>query len=275
MGELYPQYGFTEQDVEDTLVRYVQLDNPKSYPFDSFHSHSYNEIMYFTKGGGIHNINFKEDEIHHHSLHLLSAGDLHWVERSLQSEGFAIVYKDAFLYKLQDVNRKVNYLEYFNNSAVVNLTSGEADSLALLISEIKNNRDNHLYIFNLIGAFFTKLVIEKEPADTRSKSKTEDGTVKQFYELVQANYSRRLNAADYARMLYMSPTTLERKIKNVTGKSIYQLQQEYLLKEAKRLLLQTDFPLKDVADKLGFRGPAHFSNWFKKLTTEQPGVYRK
>src|SRR5690606_23126280 len=126
----------------------VQLDNPGSYPFDSYHSHAYNELLYFSKGGGVHNINFKEYAIKNNSLHLLSAGDLHWVERSMASEGFAIVYKDAFLYKLQEANAGINYVEYFDTSRVIDFSKKETVGFSLLLHEIKNNAENELYLFN-------------------------------------------------------------------------------------------------------------------------------
>lgn len=274
MNWKYPQYGFTEADVSDAIVRYVRLDNPLSYPFDSYHSHEYNELLYFSKGGGTHNINFKECSIEDHSLHLLNAGDLHWVERSLRSEGFAIVYKDAFLYKLQQVNADVDYINFFDRSEVINLKADEAERFSFLLAEIHSNSDNHLYIFNLIGAFFTKLVLENSITDIHTRKQISD-TVKRFFELMQKHCKQRYRLSDYAELLHLSPATLNRKVEAATGKSVSRLQNEFLLKEAKRLLIQTNQPLKEVADRLGFQELSHFSNWFKKETGSQPGHYRK
>lgn len=274
MNWKYPQYGFTEEDVSDAIVRYVRLDNPLSYPFDSYHSHEYNELLYFSKGGGTHDINFKEHSIHDHSIHLLNAGDLHWVERNMMSEGFAIVYKDAFLYKLQEVNAGVDYLDFFDKSEVINLKTDEADRFSFLLAEIHSNSDNHLYIFNLIGAFFTKLVLENSSADIHIKKQISD-TAKHFFELMQKHCKQRYRLSDYAALLHLSPATLDRKVREATGKSVNKLQNEYLLKEAKRLLIQTHQPLKEVADGLGFQELSHFSNWFRKETGSPPGHYRK
>lgn len=273
MKQQYPQYGFTEQDVEDSLVRYVRLDNPASYPFDSFHSHSYNELLYFENGGGIHNINFVEHAIVDNAIHLLNAGDIHWIERSISSDGFAIVYKDSFLYKLQAVNPTVDYLTYFDKSRVINLSVSETENLQLLIQEIKNNSENKLYLINLIGAFFTKLSLAgNHPKDV--KHDFSDTVVKQFFELLQKHFKTQFYLHQYAEKLHLSEVTLQRKIKKATGKTVKAIQQELLLKEAKRLLIQTDAPLKEIAETLGFKELAHFSNWFKKQANKQPGHYR-
>ncbi|HTN44812.1 MAG TPA: AraC family transcriptional regulator [Flavipsychrobacter sp.] len=274
MTTIYPQYGFTQEDVNDIIVRYVRLDNPQSYPFDSYHSHEYNELLYFSLGGGIHSINFTEHPIKSHSMHLLNAGDLHWVERSMSSAGFAIVYKDAFLYKLQEVNGGVDYIDFFSRSEVINLADEEVSRFSFLLDEIAANSENHLYIFNLIGAFFTKLILENDAANTSTRKQVNE-TAKQFFDLVQQHYAKRYRLNDYAAILHLSSAVLDRKVREATGKTVNMVQQEFLLKEAKRLLIQTDLPLKDIADKLGFNELSHFSNWFKKETNIQPGHYRK
>lgn len=270
----YPEYPFTEADVANVLVRYVRLDNPDSYPFDAHHSHQYHELLYFAKGGGTHSIHFREYEVKNHSLHLLRAGDPHWLERGLGSEGFALVFKEAFLYKLQEANKDVGYLDYFSQSNVLNLDEREAASFALLIGEIGANSTNRLYLFSLVGAFLTKLILEKPHDDARGKDLS-DPCVRQFYEQVQTHFRRRLKAEDYARALCVSAATLERKVRTATGKTVFEVQQDVLLKEAKRLLLQGRLSQKEIAGQLGFLEVAHFANWFRKLTQTAPGQYGK
>lgn len=270
----YPQYPFTEDDVANVLVRYVRLDNQESYPFDAHHSHQYHELLYFRKGGGTHSIQFREHPVQDHSLHLLRAGDPHWLERGLHSEGFALVYKEAFLYKLQEANKDVGYLDYFSQSNVLNLDAKEAASFALLIGEIGAHSANHLYLFSLVGAFLTKLVLEK-PLPGVAGTDLTDPYVRQFYEQVQTHYAQRLRAEDYAQMLHLSAATLERKVQAATGKTVFEIGQDLLLKEAKRLLLQGRLSQKEIADRLGFREVAHFANWFRKGTAFAPGQYGK
>src|SRR5690606_27820565 len=164
-----------------------------------------------------HNISFKEHIIQDYSLHFLSAGDLHWVERSMQSEGFAIVYKDAFLYKLQQNNPSINYINFFDQTRIINLTKNEQKQFYLLLEEINNNSNNHIYLFNLIGAFFTKLSIETSNHIPSNKT-FNNPVVKSFYELLQKQGSERMKATDYAKELNISVSTLERKIKAATDK---------------------------------------------------------
>jgi len=50
--------------------------------------------------------------------------------------------------------------------------------------------------------------------------------------------------------------------------------QERLLLEAKRRLVFTRGSVEELAFDLGFKDPAYFSRFFKKLTNHTPAAYR-
>jgi AraC-like DNA-binding protein len=275
MERHYPQYDFTKENAESGLARFVRLDNPQSYPFDEFHSHQYNEMLVFLKGGGVHNIDFHEYEIRDHSIHLLGAGSLHWVERGMQSEGFAVVYKDQFLHKLQQYHPGVDFSEIFSRSEVINLKETEAMDLNLLFREILNNTTDGEYMLSLIGALLTKIALTFFPDAERPRKSPADKIIVKMIALINKHYKEHLSAEDYAGKLCLSLSSLERKTREFTGKSVATLQQERLLKEAGRLLCYPGATIKEVAWELGFHEPAYFSHWFKKWTNRTPVEYIK
>lgn len=276
MVKFYPQYGFTKEDAASKLARFVRLDNPKCYPFDEFHSHEYNEMMIFVKGGGFHNIDFHEFKIEHHSIHLLASGSLHWLERGMKSEGFAVVYKDQFLEKLQQYHEKIDFSGVFCRSEVINLNKIEWEEFNLIIQEILNNKSNSEYMLSLIGVLLAKIALAFFPnKSSETLSISTDKTLVEMIKLINKHYKEHLSTLDYAHKLNMSQSALQRKTKAFTGKSISVLQQERLLKEAKKLLSYPDAAIKEVAWDLGFLEVAHFSNWFKKWTNITPAQYTK
>lgn len=275
MEVIYPQYTFTREDAADQLARFVRLDNPESYPFDAYHSHEYNEMLVFTKGGGIHNIEFREYPIRDNSIHLLGAGNLHWVERGMRSEGFAVVYKEQFLYKLQQYHSGLDFVNIFSASEVINLDEA-AGHFNLLFHEILNNRADKAYMLSLIGSLLTKIAITCFPGEaSRARKIATDPVLIGLARLINMHFKEHLPAAEYARKLHLSLSALERKIKAASGKSITALQQERLLKEAKKMLCQPGATVKETAWQLGFREAAHFSNWFKKQARVNPAAFAK
>lgn len=270
----YPEYKFTNEDAENHLARLVRLDNPKIYPFDEYHSHEYNELLYFEKGGGVHNINFKELKIEQHSLHLLAAGSLHWVERGMKSEGFAIVYKDQFLQKLQQYHEQVDFVEIFSNSEVINFNKEQTEEFNLLIQEILRNKANPSYLLSLIGTLLTKIALMFFSNGNAATNRTPmNSALIDLAKLINKHYKERLSTIEYAKKLNLSLSTLQRKAQEYIGKSTATLQQERLLKEAKKLLSFPNATIKEVAYELGFNEVAHFSNWFKKWMNITPAKY--
>jgi hypothetical protein len=207
----YPTYYYSEEDARNQLASFVRLDNPESYPFDSFHAHHYNEIMVFLKGGGTHNINFRNHSIKSGAIHLIAAHDLHWVERSMDSEGFAIVYKDQFLQKLQLVNPDVDFTGLFNHSRIINLEAAEIKQYDLIIREMLENKGQSAYMLQLIGAFITKIATRQ--FETPVLAKNYDPLVNRLVALIEKHYKERRVTEDYAKMLHVSPRTLQDHVK--------------------------------------------------------------
>jgi AraC family transcriptional regulator len=59
-----------------------------------------------------------------------------------------------------------------------------------------------------------------------------------------------------------------------TGQSIGQYLKAVQISKAQSYLLQTDLPLKEIAYRLGFSRPSHFSDAFRASTGETPGRFR-
>lgn len=269
----YPEYQFSETDAINNLVRFALLNKPGTYPFDHHHSHNYNEVLVFLKGGGNHNISFQDNPVLDHSIHLLAANDVHWIEREKDSYGFAIVYKDQFLHKLESLNTSIPFSSCFTESRIINLTSEEAKRFSLLFQEMQDNTTDTLYLLNLAGAFLTRIATSFLQQTILPRSN--DPLALRYIELVNTNFRKHLKAAEYAALLHVSTTTLQKRIKQSTGHTCQHFKQERLLKEAKKLLVQEVQHIQEISDDLGFEEPAHFSNWFSKQTGNSPSSFSK
>jgi AraC-like DNA-binding protein len=68
---------------------------------------------------------------------------------------------------------------------------------------------------------------------------------------------------------------LYRKLKAVTGWSVNSLIREIRIKEAKRLLINSELNISEISYQLGFSDPLYFSKYFKKEVGVAPVNYRK
>lgn len=81
-------------------------------------------------------------------------------------------------------------------------------------------------------------------------------------------------AGDYATNLSVHANHLNRVVKEVTGKTTTEHIAERIIKEAKALLMHTNWNVNEIAYSLGFEYPAYFNNFFKKQTQQTPRSYR-
>ena len=82
------------------------------------------------------------------------------------------------------------------------------------------------------------------------------------------------NAQDYADRLAVHVNSLNRAVKEVTGKSTSTHIAERLISEAKSLLQLTDRSVGDIADSLGFEYATYFTRFFKQHTGLTPLAFR-
>ncbi|GLU43947.1 AraC family transcriptional regulator [Allomuricauda sp. NBRC 101325] len=96
-----------------------------------------------------------------------------------------------------------------------------------------------------------------------------------FLRLVKQQHNNAWTVADYAKELHISSGHLNRVCRNLVNKSALQLIHEQLKRESKKMLLTSDKSISEIAYKLGFSDPSHFSKFFKKHEEQTPLQYRR
>ena len=79
----------------------------------------------------------------------------------------------------------------------------------------------------------------------------------------------------FAREASVSRTLLHNKLKKITGLSTTEFIKTIKLNEAKKLLIQKEFTVSEIAYKVGFNDPAYFSRSFKSLFKVSPSEIDK
>ncbi|MDZ4845113.1 MAG: AraC family transcriptional regulator [Chitinophagales bacterium] len=103
----------------------------------------------------------------------------------------------------------------------------------------------------------------------------ENEIIHKLKSLIEKNYMQVKSVQDYADMLNMSSRNLARIVSKYCKRTVTDLIHERVVIEAKRYLHYSNLPVKELAYKLGFDDPAHFSRYFKKYAEVSPDEYRK
>lgn len=106
-----------------------------------------------------------------------------------------------------------------------------------------------------------------------------EASVNFFTENLQTTIERHLSDSEFtvfdlSRAVFLSHTTMYRKLKASTGKTPSQFIRKIKMRKAVELLADSKLKISEVAYELGFSDPAYFSKVFKKEYGEQPGKMR-
>ncbi len=92
--------------------------------------------------------------------------------------------------------------------------------------------------------------------------------------LIEARYAERLSVAAVADALAVSPQHLSRITREATGQPVSALIAARSHREARRLLTYTNLGVQQVAYRLGYSDPAHFSRAFSREVGVSPRAFR-
>lgn len=98
--------------------------------------------------------------------------------------------------------------------------------------------------------------------------------VNKFTSLIEQNLSKGLSVAEYADLLDITPTHLTRVCRDTCGVTASTLLQERVIAEARRLLEDTDRPVREIAQALGFKSAAYFTRAFGNRVGSTPTAIR-
>ncbi len=98
--------------------------------------------------------------------------------------------------------------------------------------------------------------------------------IRQFNVLVEKNFRKLHQVQDYANLLNKSPKTLTNLFSIYNNKSPLEVIHERIMLEAKRLLIYTDSPVKEIAWQLGFEEVSNFSRMFKNTSGSSPVEFK-
>ncbi len=99
--------------------------------------------------------------------------------------------------------------------------------------------------------------------------------IAEVVEYINANYDQRLSLESVAQAKYISPYHLSRLFKRVTGFSFVEYVNIIRIKEAQRLLRETNWKVTRIAGSVGYENIGHFGRVFKLQTKTNPLEYRK
>ncbi len=120
-------------------------------------------------------------------------------------------------------------------------------------------------------------VVRNEMTDDKDKNaeKEVSGMVLKAQKLIEKYYDQGVTLEEIAAKLFVSGEYLSAQFRKETGVTFTGTVRRYRIEKVKRLLLETQLKLSQIADLSGYSDPKYMSRVFKEETGMLPSEYRK
>lgn len=247
------------------------------------HRHNYFEILFFVKGDGNHMIDFETHALHPTTLHFISPGQVHALNRKRGVEGYVVNFTKEFFVLNGGSVSVLNEFPAFNKIVFPILTTSavDFDELECLVKQMSAEVLKKSPLKETVLVAYLNLLLTKckalliETPDYKRNNEPTQLLMQRFNALLEENFIELRKITNYAERLNLSPNHLSAAIKKITGKTAGDLIHQRLILEAKRLLLHSDSTAKEISYLLNFSDPPYFTRFFKTNTGYSPESFRQ
>lgn len=256
--------------------------NPHS--MQAHHYHDCYELYYLYSGERYYFIQDKTYHITGGTFILLSPHEIHSTG-NLGKSGFdrmLIHFNKELIHKYIDGEDENIYQNFENNIHVISIEPQKQNFIETLLDNmiqeyIKNNHKPNTFIkFSLIQLL---LFLNKANIPSNNNiTNTINNTKKIIFEIIgyiNNNYFDDINLEDISKKYFLSTYYLSRTFKEITGFGFIKYINNVRIKEAKKLLMNEQLNINEIASKTGFKSNTHFGRVFKEITGLTPSIFKK
>lgn len=89
------------------------------------------------------------------------------------------------------------------------------------------------------------------------------------------NFNQKITNESLSQIFHFHPNYISRALKQTIGLTPAEYLVQYRMEEAEKRLLNSDLPISEIAESIGFQSVYYFSSSFKKYTGYAPQKYRQ
>jgi len=278
---IYSVQNFNCNDIHREFYVNTFKEHLKSHSFvEEPHRHDSYLMVFFTNGSGIHEIDFDSFKIKSGSLFVLQPGQMHHWSLSEDIEGFVIIFSQE-LYNLYFGQKKINDYNFYNsilNRPEVDFKTEEIAKILpyfdLLIQE--NSENNKLQLDKMLNLLdCIHIEIARKYGETFShQTHSYNIKISAFEVLLEEHFRTQKLPSFYAEKLNITLKHLNRICNEILQKTATEVIMDRVILEIKRMLIDKQLAVNEVAYALGYEDYSYFSRVFKKQTGLSPTEFR-
>jgi len=264
------------------------------------HWHDEVEILYFFGGEFRLEINMEQFFVHSEALYFINPGELHsiFTEKAGSPGEDAIVFSlDALGFDSYDA-AQIQLIQPIQNGRLLfprcllpvdpgflSVRDAFLDTMnsfghtlyegaPLESGAVTDDLTNQLFIKSSLLRILAVLLSRRlfRPTEKNLDKRVEG--IKAVLTYIRENYKEKIYIQDLAGQVHMNEQYFCRFFKKSIGRSPMEYLNEYRIKQAMRLLEETDLPVTEVCLESGYNNLGNFLRAFKKYTDTTPLKYR-
>jgi AraC family transcriptional activator of pobA len=278
--DIYTLSGYTQEDIQiSRFASYLQVHKNLHLP----HKHNFYHLLLFTQGAGTHTIDFEQFAVKPGQIYFMIPGQVHSWAFEGAVDGYVINFSVSFFNSFLLATGYVDQFGFFNGNAadsVIDIPEDEQENVFRLMEQIIGESQNNKPLgADMVRALMLQLFISIGRMGTTNPhyhtTNYNAGLLKSFKKLIEENFTRLKLPKAYAQLLYITPNHLNALCNDVLGLSAGELIRNRILLEAKRLLINFNLSVTEIAFRLNFTDNSYFTKFFKKQTGLTPEGFRK
>lgn len=290
MAEFYQATGGTlEQHFDFTIHRMEEIHTNPPIVSPLFRANYYT-FVFIHSGRGRYIIDNHTYETRPRTMYFTNPGHIKGFEIHELCQGYIITCAETFLKQHVHIDIFAEFPFLIAEVAPPQYTDQSTfavfDQLnAQLLSEFQSHSS---YQAQILGSFMRVLLLKikemfwntYDPLHEADRGSHIVRTFKHnleshFRKLATGKIDTMYQVHDYAAAQQLHPNYLSTVVKSKTGKSVQTWIVEKTIAEAQALLSRSSTSIQEVAYRLAFKEPGHFTRFFKKYTGITPSDFRK
>lgn len=276
----------TLQTSSDFLINVTHSKRQGYFSMRSHHYHEHYEIYYLLNGERNYFIKDKIYSIKKGDLVLIYKNEIHkTIDGAVPHHERLLTYFREELLDICSEEEKQYLLRCFQTGRpVIRLNESEQAFVENLISQMLREQSLKesgytislkAYLMQLL-IFLNRLTerVNEPPVDIDANN-TIHKRISEIVQYINTHYSDPLSLTQIANNFYISPYYLSRVFKEITGFNFIEYLNLVRVREAQKLLQNSNAKIIDIAQMVGFGSIAHFGRVFKQITSLSPSSYRK
>ncbi len=267
------------------IIELEELFKRKELNHSPFQHHlvEFYMMILIEKGNGAHTIDFTDYPYEEGTLLTIRKDQIHKFINNHSAQGSILLFTDEFMISYLEKLEALKSLQLFNevlSIPKIQLTKQEHIEVSDLVSRIKKEylTINDGYSLEIIRSelhiLIAKLSRIKSNSNQLINNRKYLSEFINFQDLVEKNAFQYSKVKEYAAKMGISTKTLNTITRSIVHKSAKEFIDEICTKQIKRLLINTELSIKEIAFTSGFEESTNFYKYFKRQTNLTPEQFR-